>query len=275
MYRRGDGWYSEPGVRPPRNWCGTLVVVEGAEPVEGALLGDQVILGWSRRRSLERSMHPLVGPVLLGTGGQNPLVLNAQPYPPYVELREAVDADGGERHAVVDANSPGQPVLAKEAIEEGADALAPGREQAVTAEQVARVLVRDRQRIAVDTVAGPEVAFEVRSPEVIRPGRRGRHDPGVGVATSAATLLDQPPPGQAVARRARGRQLQLGVPPLSASAGSCLAPNSDVAVGHHRSPPRHRPRSDADSDEELGFARAARPAPPARTARATCSRSSD
>ena len=74
-------------------------------------------------------MHPLVGPVLLGTGRQNPLVLQAQPDPPHVELGEAVDARGGEGDAVVGANSARQPVLAKEAIEDGADALALGGEQ--------------------------------------------------------------------------------------------------------------------------------------------------
>src|SRR6266446_1749486 len=98
-------------------------------------------LGGPRRRGLEGPMHPFVGAVLLRTGGQNPLVLNAQPDPPHVELREAVDAAGGERHAVVGANGPRQPVLAKEAIEGGSDALALGREQTLTAEQVARVLV--------------------------------------------------------------------------------------------------------------------------------------
>ena len=84
----------------------------------------------------------------------------------------------------------------------------------MTAEQVARVLVGDRQRIAIDAIAGPEVALEVRGPEVIRPCRRRGHDPGVGVVTPASTLLDQPPAGQEVAGRARGRDLQLGVSPL-------------------------------------------------------------
>ena len=152
-------------------------------------------------------MHPFVGAVLLGTGGQDSLVLNAEAQPPHVELREAVDTGRGERHAVVGANGARQPVLAKEAIEDGADALALGREQAVTAEQVARVLVCDRQRIAIDAIAGPEVALEVCGPEVIRPFRRRGHDPRVRVVTAASTLLDQPPSGQEVTSRARRRDL--------------------------------------------------------------------
>src|SRR5713101_3015178 len=122
-----------------------------------------------------------------------------------------MDAGGGEGDAVVGANGPRQPVLAKEALEDGADALALGREQAVTAEQVARVLVGDRQGVAVDPVAGPEVALEVPRPEIIRAFRRRGHVTGVRVVPPAATLLDHPSTGQEVTGRARGRHLQLRV----------------------------------------------------------------
>jgi len=167
------------GGRPaPEKLVRALVVVEDTEAVEGALLGGQVPLRGPRGRGLEGPMHPFVGPVLLGTGGQDPLVLNAEADPPHVELRKAVDAGGGERHPVVGANGAGQPVLAKEAIEDGADAPPFSREQAVTAEQVARVLVRDRQRIAIDAIAGPEVALEIRGPEIIRLVRRRGTTPG-------------------------------------------------------------------------------------------------
>ncbi len=72
-------------------------------------------------------MHPFVGAVLLGTGGQDPLVLNAQQQPPHVELRETVDPRRGERHPVVGANGSRQAVLPEEAIEDGPDAEALGR----------------------------------------------------------------------------------------------------------------------------------------------------
>src|SRR4030095_9097682 len=129
----------------------------------------------------------------------DPLVLNAEADPPDVELREAVDARGGERHPIVGPNGARQSVLAKETIEDGADPLALGGEQAVAAEEVARVLVRDRQRIAIDTIAGPEVSLEVRRPEVVRlVGRRG-HDSRVRVVAPAAPFLDQSSPRQKVA----------------------------------------------------------------------------
>jgi hypothetical protein len=60
---------------------------------------------------------------------------------------------GGEGHAVVGADRAWQAILAKEAIEDGAHALALGGEQAVARQEVAGVLIGDRQRIAVDPVA--------------------------------------------------------------------------------------------------------------------------
>src|SRR5437867_3953231 len=92
----GRGLVERGGRLAPEKLVRALVVVENTEPVEGALLGGQVRLGRPRRRGLEGPMHPLVGPVLLRTGGQNPLMLQAQPDPPDVELREAVDAGRGE-----------------------------------------------------------------------------------------------------------------------------------------------------------------------------------
>ena len=73
----------------------------------------------------------------------------------------------------------GSPYSRKSRSKIGPDALALGREQAVAAEQVARVLVGDRQRIAVDPIAGAELALEVRGPEIIGLRRGRRHDAGM------------------------------------------------------------------------------------------------
>ena len=166
----------------------SLLVIEDPEAVEGALLGREVALGWPRRRRLEGAMmHPLVGAVLLGVGGQDPLVLNAQAHPPDIELREAMDARRGERDPVVGPDGPRPAVLTEEPIENRADALALGRQQALAAQQVARVLVRDRQRVAVDAVARAEVPFEVRGPEVIGVRRHRRYHARVRVLASTTT----------------------------------------------------------------------------------------
>src|SRR5437773_7562025 len=96
--------------------------------------------------------------VLLRVGRQNPLVLNAQAQPPDVELGEAVNPGRGEGHPIVGANRAGQPVLAKQSVEDGAHALPLGGEQAVARQQIASVLIGNRQRIAVEAIARAEVA---------------------------------------------------------------------------------------------------------------------
>jgi hypothetical protein len=76
------------------------------------------------------------------------------------------------------------------------------------------VLVGHRQRIAVDAIAGPEVALEVCSPQVVGVVRRRRHHTGVRVVPEPSALLDQAAPRQKVTRRARSRQVQRRVTPL-------------------------------------------------------------
>ena len=61
-------------------------------------------------------------------------------------------------------------------------------------------------------LARPDVALEVRRPQVIWVVRCRRHHPGVGVGPAPAALLDQPAPGQEVARCARGRDRHRRMP---------------------------------------------------------------
>jgi hypothetical protein len=67
-------------------------------------------------------VHALVRAVLLRVGRQNPLMLNAEPHPPPIHVRQPVNGHRGERDAVVGANRPGQAVGAKQSIEDGFDA---------------------------------------------------------------------------------------------------------------------------------------------------------
>lgn len=89
-----------------------LAVVHLAERGEGPLLGAQRAAGRADNLGLERPMHPFVRPVLPGRGGEDALMLNAQPQPPDVELGDPVDPSGGEGDAVVGTNGARQPVLA-------------------------------------------------------------------------------------------------------------------------------------------------------------------
>ena len=141
-------------------------------------------------------MHALVRAVLLRVGRQDPLMLNPQAEPPHIERRQAVQRRGGEGHAVVGAHRARQAVLAEQPIEDRAHADAARRQQAVARQQEARVLVGDRQRIAVDPVTGAELAFEVRRPEIVRArGHRG-HDARMVWGPAPAALLHEPVPRQ-------------------------------------------------------------------------------
>jgi hypothetical protein len=186
---------------------GPFVVVETAAGIEDALLAREARLRWPARLAFEGLVHPLVSTVLLRVSGQDPLMLDAQPEPPHVQLREAVDAGGGEGHAVIGANGARQPVLPKEPIEDGAHAHAFGGEQAVTRQQIASVLVGNRQRVAVHRVPRAEVAFEVGRPEIVGLGGRGRDDAGMLIVPPPAAFLDQPAASQQIARGTDRRPL--------------------------------------------------------------------
>jgi len=108
-----------------------LVVVEVAEGVEGPLLGDEGRAGRANGLALESFMHPFVRAVLLGLGGEDALVLNAQAQPPDVELGEPgepMNAGGAEGDAIAGADGARQSVFAKQAVEDGAHPVAFGRE---------------------------------------------------------------------------------------------------------------------------------------------------
>ena len=159
----------------------------------------------ANRLGFQRLVHPLVRPILLRMRRQNALVLDAEPEPPHIEGRQTMNRHRGEGHAVVGADRAGQSVLPKQPVEDGPDALPSGGQQAVTGQQIPRVLVGDGQRIAIDPIAGPELAFEVGGPEVVgRVGRRG-HDAGVRRGPSASALLHETVPRQEITGRADRR----------------------------------------------------------------------
>src|SRR5215468_832983 len=100
------------------------------------------------------------------------------------------------------------------------------------------MLVRHGQGIAVDAIAGPEVALEIGRPQIVRVCRRRRHDTGMRVGAPPAPFLDQSAAGQQVARGAGRGQLQLGRAPaqplqdLSWAPARMLPPCPADRVGH-------------------------------------------
>ena len=78
-------------------------------------------------------------------------------------------------------------------------------------EQEARVLIGDRERIAVDPIAGPELALEVRGPEVVRARPWIGDHAGVMRRAAAPTLLHQAVPREQIARGADRRPRDAGM----------------------------------------------------------------
>jgi hypothetical protein len=76
----------------------------------------------------------------------NALVENAEAHPPHLEIREPVNRLRRERHAVVGADREREPKLAEGALEDGLRRDRLRREEPATGEQIARVLIGERER---------------------------------------------------------------------------------------------------------------------------------
>src|SRR3970040_1656486 len=100
-----------------------------------------------------------------------------------------MDSTRREGDAVVRADRAGEAELAEGAFEHRAGAAPLDRAQALAREQISRVLIRARERIAPHAIPGRELPFEIRGPEIVgRFGMRG-HDAGMPMRPPAAALL--------------------------------------------------------------------------------------
>src|SRR5439155_884663 len=91
--------------------------------------------------------------------------------PPRRELRQARQRGGGERHAVVAANPPRQPILVEQPREDGLGLVASGRRQGLTTQEVTTKAIGHGQWIAVPAIPRAELPLVVGAPHVI-----GRED---------------------------------------------------------------------------------------------------
>src|SRR5438445_5423948 len=141
-------------------------------------------------------------------GASSLRIYNPEPDPPDVHRAQPMDARRAEGCPVVRADRAGQADVAEEPIEHEPALLGADRRQGVTGEQIAAVLVGDRQGIAVRAIAGAEVALEVRGPHVVRPRGnefgRARMLPG----SAAAAPPHESPAVQEIARRTCCGQLE-------------------------------------------------------------------
>src|SRR6266581_2647748 len=108
---------------------GPLVIELRAEDVEAALLRRETARGRPGRLRFQRAMHPFMPAVLIRAPGLDELRQDPEADPPRRELRQARQRGGGERHAVVAANPPRQPILMEQPREDGLGLDASGRRQ--------------------------------------------------------------------------------------------------------------------------------------------------
>lgn len=150
-------------------------------------------------------MHPLVRPVLLRGRRMNARVLDAQPHPPDVQVREPAECSGQERRPIVRADRAREPVLAERAREDRPRLFALHGREAMARQQEAGVLVRDRDRIAVEVVRRFERPFEVGGPQIVRHRRHRIDDTWMGTRRALPLRLYEALALEEAARRAHCR----------------------------------------------------------------------
>ena len=150
-------------------FVGPLVIVLRAEALKAALLAAARAGGRPGRLGLQRAVHPFVGAVLFRMTRLDALLGDPEADPPDVHRAQAMDAGRAEGRAVVRSDGARQADVAEEPVEHEPAVLGADRRQGVTGEQIAAMLVGDREGVAVRAIAGAEVALEVRGPHVVRP----------------------------------------------------------------------------------------------------------
>ena len=176
-----------------------------AEGVEAPLLGGAVARRWAGGLGLEGPVHAFVSPILLGLTGLDELRQDPEPHPKGRQRGQAGERGGGKGHSVVGTNAFGEPELAEETCEHRLGLGHRGRAQGLAAEEIAAVAIGDRQGIAIETVAGLELALEVGTPHPVRGAHRGGGLAGVAHAAARPRLADQAVPIEEVADGGAGR----------------------------------------------------------------------
>src|SRR6266568_6910790 len=163
-------------------------VVFPPEAIEDFLLRRTALLDWANRLAFESAVHSLVGSVLIRPSGEDALVLDPEPHPPDIEIRESVNGLGREGDTVVGPDRARQTVLAESSLEDGPSGHCLGGEEPVTGQEKSRVLVGDGEGVAVAPVAGLEFSLEVSGPEIVWSLSNGRNDSRVLMRTTATPL---------------------------------------------------------------------------------------
>ena len=154
--------------------------------------------GSSRRPGglcLERSVHALVSPILLGLAWIDALQLDAELHPMDRQSGQASRPVARKRRSIVRADRVRQAQLAEGLLEPGVNALGRGRHN-LAGDQEAAVRIADRQRVATRAIRGAEPTLEVRTPDVVgcdhvQKRLRHRHRAALPPTGSAQALAPQ------------------------------------------------------------------------------------
>src|SRR2546428_472825 len=130
----------------------TLVIERLAEDVEAALLRREAARRRARGLRLQGPVHPFMPAVLVRAPGLDELRQDAETYPPRREPRQAGQRGRGERHAVVAANPPRQPILVEQPCEDRFGLVAGRRRQGLATQEVAAEAIGHCQWIAVPAI---------------------------------------------------------------------------------------------------------------------------
>ena len=195
--------YCEAGVCCCRRSCGRSVLYSVRNASKFRCCAAQLPRTGLIALSVERPMHALVRAVVLRAARPASLVDDTEAHPPHVEIREAVDRLCGAGDTVVGPDGDRQPVLAERSLEHGARRHGLRGEEPAAREEEARVLIRDRQRVAVLAIARAKLSLEIGGPEVVGRRRRRAHRPRMGRRAAAATPLHQPAAREQIRHRAR------------------------------------------------------------------------
>src|SRR5207247_594142 len=180
-------------IPPAERLVWSLGVVAVAKPIEAALLRSKRAPRRARGLGLECFVHPLVSSVLLRVRRLDQLRMDAEPDPPDGECRQPAQGTGGKRRAVIGADSLRPAIAPEEPGKHGPTRGDRRLEQAAAAEQETRRGVLDRERVAVDAIAGAKLPFEIGGPDRIRLIERG-----VGAAVVKAAPRSTPAAGAAM-----------------------------------------------------------------------------
>jgi hypothetical protein len=119
---------------------------------------------------LQGEMHALVTTILLRSTGFDALDGNPEAKPPdrkFAQVEQGVSRSEG--NAVVAADVGRQATLLKKPLKHRESVVFSGRRKRFTSEQKTAGVIGDRERIAVLAIAEQELAFVIRTPELIGP----------------------------------------------------------------------------------------------------------